>query len=261
MASLKFSPTKLAAFQRCPQQYAFQYLLRIPRAPTAAMTFGSNLHRTLQGMYESGGPQGEDQAQAVARLSETWSGQGFADKKEEAAFKALGESIISQFHTQFQVEEGRPLLIEKRLEAPYKDIKFFGIVDRVDLLPDGSLDVIDYKSTRYVATDVAEVEAGLRQQLSLYAFLARYHLPYPVRRLSIHYLRTNERLSFAPEAIDPDAWVDHAYRTTEAIQQATAAEAFPAMVTDSCQWCPYAGRCPAWRDARRRPSPPQSPGL
>ncbi|MBC7544433.1 MAG: PD-(D/E)XK nuclease family protein [Candidatus Sericytochromatia bacterium] len=243
---MRVSPTKLATFQRCPQQYAFQYVQRIPRAPTAAMTFGSNLHRTLQTLYEQGGPQTETAEQVKARLQASWSGHGFASPTEEAAYKALGETIVSQFHGQYQIEEGTPLLIEKRLEAPYEDVRFFGIVDRVDLMPDATLNVIDYKSTRYIATDVSEVNDELMQQLSLYAYMAKVHLPYPVRRLSIHYLRTNERLSFPPEAMG-EGWLERAYAAAQAMVAAHETERFPAQLGDHCRWCPYTSRCRAYR--------------
>lgn len=249
---MRVSPTKLTTFQRCPQQYAFQYVHRIPRAPTAAMTFGSNLHRTLQGLYEGGGPAGETADQVKERLHATWSGQGFASAAEEAAFKTLGEQIVSQFRDQYQIEEGQPLLLEKRLEAAYEDVRFFGIVDRVDLMPDATLNVIDYKSTRWIATDVADVGDDLRQQLALYAYLTSRHLAFPVRALSIHYLRTNERLTFAPEAIGP-GWLERAYGTAQAIQSAERDEHFPAEVGDHCRWCPYARRCRAYRADEHRP--------
>ena len=206
----------------------------------------------MQGLYQSGGPAGETVEQVKERLQASWSGSGFASAVEEAAYKALGETIVSQFHDQYQIEEGQPLLLEKRLEAPYEDVRFFGIVDRVDLMPDATLNVIDYKSTRYIATDVSEVNDDLLQQLSLYAYMAKVHFPYPVRRLSIHYLRTNERLTFAPEAMG-EGWLERAYATTQDMRAAHEAETFPAEVGDHCRWCPYAGRCRAYQRHDHRP--------
>ena len=64
----------------------------------------------------------------------------------------------------------KALATERKGEAQIADVKLFGIADRIDQLPDGSLAIVDYKTGNPPSN--AEVKAGFSLQLGLLAAIA-----------------------------------------------------------------------------------------
>lgn len=225
----RYSPTKLATYLRCPRQYQFQYVAKIPRAPTAAMTFGATLHRVL----EKPGATAED---TIRRLEAQWT----TLPDQDAQWRHTAERIVQSFHQ--VADEGIPILTEKRLMAPFDGIQLWGIIDRVDLLPSGGLEIIDYKSTAHIARDPVDLPPETWLQLTIYHYLVFQHLPRPIEKWSVHYLRTQQRLSFLPEETDIQRRLQDAAATARAIESDTAHQP---RLGPHCAWCPYLRRCPA----------------
>ena len=46
------SYSQLSTFTTCPLQYKYRYIVRIPVPPSAALTFGDTIHRTVRAFYE-----------------------------------------------------------------------------------------------------------------------------------------------------------------------------------------------------------------
>ena len=46
------SYSQIETFMTCPLQYKYRYILKIPIPPTAAGSFGTSIHLTLQKFYE-----------------------------------------------------------------------------------------------------------------------------------------------------------------------------------------------------------------
>lgn len=252
----RFSPTKILTYQECPRRYHFQYVLRMARPPTPAMSFGTSLHRALQDVYLAGGPKGQSGEAMVEKLQQHWVDAGFPDQETAEWYREAGSRILRTYHAQAQQEEGQTILLEKRLSAAYKDFTFFGIVDRVDRLPDATMEVIDYKSTHAVARAAEEVDPQHRQQLGLYTYLVEQRLGGAVSFASIHYLMDGSRLRLA---MTP-AWMTEALNTSYSTARAILTDRdFPPVFGDHCFRCPY--QKPCWEKFNREePAPPLDPG-
>ena len=69
-------------------------------------------------------------------------------------------------------EEGRsPILAETKGEAVIAGVKLYGVVDRIDELPDGKLAIVDYKTGQ--APKTKAVAEGFALQLGLLSLIAR----------------------------------------------------------------------------------------
>lgn len=175
----RFSPTRIALYLFCPRAYYFYYQQGLRwGGMTAGFAFGGSLHRTLQTFHELGGSSQVSLEELRGHLRERWSEAGYASAEEAGAHLAAGEALLERYYQQ-PPEPGRETLwTEKTLQHRFEEFVLFGKIDRLDRLPDGSLEVVDYKSGRMEVTE-EEVRSSLA--LSIYQILvARLNPGVPV---------------------------------------------------------------------------------
>ncbi len=239
----QYSPSRLGTYQTCPRQYWFQYIRKLPRRAWANQSFGNSLHRTLQQIHETGGPgKLED---GLTTLESAWTGAGYATREQEAEALLRGKDLLARYYADWSVQEGTPILLEKRLSAPYKDVMLLGIIDRVDRHADESLEIIDYKSGTMPET----LRPATVQQLAIYHHLIQARLEETPRRHSIHYLSSNARISLPFTESSLQEVLEGAYETIRAIE---GDQRYVPRVDRHCHFCDYARHCEAADEAPPR---------
>ncbi len=142
------SYSQLSTFKTCPLQYKYRYILKIPVPSSAALTFGDTMHRTVRAFYELVKIGKKPTKETLTNLLGThWSSIGYGDRGYEEKMKKHGVELLEGFY-----EKGYdPARIPKDLEASFKiritpALTLGGRIDRVDELPGGKLEIIDYKT-------------------------------------------------------------------------------------------------------------------
>jgi len=164
------SYSQLSTFKTCPLQYKYRYIVRIPVPPSAALTFGDTIHRTVRAFYELVRKGDRPAESTLLRLmDQLWSSIGYGDKKYEEKMKKHGVELLKGFY-----KKGYdPKIIPTALEEPFKikitlELTLGGKIDRIDTLPDGTVEIIDYKTGQTPKSrDVTKDE-----QLTVYALSA-----------------------------------------------------------------------------------------
>lgn len=230
-----YSPSRLAVFQACPAQYRYRYVLGIRTPPGARATFGANLHRTLHHLHGSGGATALDAAATVQHLETHWSSAGYASP--EAAREAMVEArgLLARYHERWGSEATVPVLLEKRLTAPYRERTFLGILDRVDRQADG-LVILDYKSGRAPERPSATLE----QQLAIYHHLVAHHLDEAPVAHRVHYLADDVRLDIPLAPGRLTELLERAHDTAAAIETDETLAPRPG---EACSNCDFTWRC------------------
>jgi len=237
------SYSQIETFNNCPLQYRYRYLQRIPVPPSAALTFGDTLHRTLRDFY-----QGIRQNKKLKEkdlwqiLDNNWSSQGYASKAHEEKMKVQAKRMLTAFYQKFDHQ-----LVPKDLEQPFvikvsPDLKVGGKIDRVDELKDGKLEIIDYKTGR--TWEQKELDKSL--QMTVYALAANDKGIYDKKPedliLTFYFLdsgqkkstqRTKEQLEQAKKEIEEKA---------KEIQLSL----FEPKPGNLCDFCEYKLICEAW---------------
>ena len=110
-----------------------------------------------------------------------------------------------------------------------------GFIDGIAVQPDGSLQLVDYKSGRNMQDDSAR--SGYAWQLTLYKLAAEKLLAKPVSKASLHYIRSQS------EWVLPDGeYRQEILRLCGAIADKKTEEEF-AVKTEHCVYCPFSYMC------------------
>lgn len=240
------SYSQIETFLTCPLQYKYRYIIKIPVPPSAALTFGDTIHRTLEAFYKivQDGKH-PSQEELLTKYAEKWKSVGYGNKTYESKMKAHGEKLLSEFYRSGYV----PGKIPKKLEESFKlkitpMLTIGGKVDRVDVLPDKKIEIIDYKTGQ--STRVKKnVKNDL--QLSVYAMAATSEGIYNYRPedviVSFYFLENQEKISGTRTADQLQTAKDKIIQTAEEIKKSD----FPAKPGRQCDFCEFRLICEAWQ--------------
>ncbi|MEK9177636.1 MAG: ATP-dependent DNA helicase, partial [Patescibacteria group bacterium] len=141
-----FSYSQLAAFEKCPLQYKFNFILKVPVRGKAVFSFGKTMHNTLyEFLKEMNENSAIDQAllfgekskinfkfQNLEKIYEkNWIGEWYESKKQKDEYYKLGKKIIKEFYDEFEKNPPEILKINGQiaLEMPFNlkigDYKLF----------------------------------------------------------------------------------------------------------------------------------------
>ncbi len=243
MRQPQYSPSKLGVYQTCPRQYYFQYVRKLPRRAWANQSFGTSLHRTLQVIHEQGGPQEQTLETAQRQLEASWTSAGYDSKAHEQAELERGKELLAAYYETWSGVDGTPVLLEKRMSAPYKGSVLLGIIDRVDRMADGTLEIIDYKSGHAPES----VRPQTVQQLAIYHHLIEHKLHETPAGHSVHYLASNVRLKVQFTQSHLSEVLDGVLATIQALE---ADHRFIPRLAAHCTWCDYQRFCDVGRSYR-----------
>ncbi len=189
------SPTKITTYLTCRVKYYWAYCTpygRYLKRGNAQLALGANLHRALQTFHELGGAQKLSPEQVAHTLEQLWSEQGFQTREESEQHKQIGHALIQNYYQRQaeQLPEAVPLFTEKMLRRDMGEFVLMGRIDRVDEYPDGTLEIIDYKSGR---TTINEEQVQNDLALHCYALLLQEHYPDRPIKISIDALRVGAK--------------------------------------------------------------------
>jgi DNA helicase-2/ATP-dependent DNA helicase PcrA len=142
------SYSQLDTFMTCPLQYRYRYILRIPVPPSAVLSFGDTMHKTIRAFYELVKIGAHPTKQDLLRLlDDHWSRLGYGDKKYEEKMKRHGRELLIGFYAKGY----DPKVVPTSLEETFKlkitpTLTLGGKIDRIDTLKDGTMEIIDYKT-------------------------------------------------------------------------------------------------------------------
>jgi len=196
------SYSQMQAFDICPLHYKARYILGIPTAPSSAQTFGVTLHKTLSEFYKVIQKNKVKQNTKITvndlldTLSKNWTSEGYQGKGHEKEAKKRAEKIAKDYFSKHFDPKHIPLEIELPFTFHLKNrLRVIGTMDRVDALPDGSIEIIDYKTGAINSSQ----KPSYKFQLCLYA-LAASKINNPVFRkdlsnikLTLFYIESGEK--------------------------------------------------------------------
>ena len=246
---LALSASDIETYRTCPLKYKFARVFRIPSEPTLNQRFGILVHQVLERYHAARvtspagpslrGPEGETGLPTLLNLLEAgWRRGGFGDSEEERQFRAKATQALVRYHDRFRDDEAEPVWFERSFQFRIGPHLLRGRVDRVDKLPEGGYELIDYKTGR------PKSAAQLRDdvQLSLYAVGAREAWQLEAPQQAYYYVLDDAKVPVPRTEEDRDWITETVFEVAEGI----LGQGFePTPSYAACSVCDYRIACPA----------------
>lgn len=193
------SYSQIQTYQMCPLHYKLRYILHVPTIPTAALSYGVSVHNSLRDFTERVlAKETLTPEKMTTLLKEHWIRSGYTSRNHEEQTFNQAETMLMRFADSYLREKSETIAIEIPFQFPLGKIKAGGRIDRIDKLPDGKIEVIDYKTGSNIP-DAKKLRDDL--QLTFYALAATEIRDGIFKRtpdeiiLTLHYLDENKKVS------------------------------------------------------------------
>jgi len=245
--SNQFSFSRLKSFHQCPFRYRLRYLKGLKEAFRSIESYlGNTVHDVLEWMY---GERNEGRSPALEEVLERFDGAWTQDWPEDVAiirdgdgpdtYFRRGREMLERFHGEaWAKDRSETLALEQRFTKSLSErISFTGFADRVGRTTQGTLFVIDYKTSKKIG-DPSDFSEGL--QAPLYAACALEIHGDEVALAGYHYLRHGKSNWTEVKREQGRNILERFKNMAEAALDATE---FPARPGILCAWCGFNHIC------------------
>lgn len=206
-----FSFSSVSAFLKCPLDFKYRYLLKLPTPGSPSLSFGLTMHKTLevylrrwqqiqravQGDLFGGGAQPELPSWEELKqiYQESWVDEWYESAAQKQEYREkVGPAELINFYNEIKKQPPSPKYLETFFKIALGPYKFVGKIDRLDEIQGGVV-IIDYKTGREPPKGLAKVD---KDQLIIYQIAAQEFFRLPVVNARYWYLLPNK---FSPDFV------------------------------------------------------------
>jgi putative RecB family exonuclease len=237
---MRLSYSSMSTYETCPAKFKFQYEDRLPTGTSPALSFGDSLHRALHRFHNRPVPVAPSLGELQEMLEDSWVREGFRDEEEERLYLEHGRQVLAAYHRENADSFRIPAALEFRFSIEVEGVQLNGTIDRMDRIPGGGYEIIDYKTSRRLPPK-AVVDQDL--QLSVYYLAAREVWGIEPERLTLYFLLPGQRMTTFRTA----AHADELRRRIAVVAERIEAGMFEPRQNPLCDWCEFQSRCPLFR--------------
>jgi len=237
---MRLSYSSINTYETCPAKFKFQYEDRLPSPRSPALSFGDSLHRALHLFHSRPVPVAPSVEELDEMLESVWVRDGFRDESEERMYRDHGGEVLRQYHRENAPGYRIPAALEHRFTIEVEGVSLSGVIDRMDRIPGGGYEIIDYKTNRRLPPQ-QRIDQDL--QLSIYHLAATEVWGIEPERLTLYYLLPGQRMSTVRTRAD----VDDLRRRIDTVAGRIGAGRFEPRQNPLCDWCEYQHLCPVFR--------------
>jgi len=246
------TPTKISAFTNCPLAFRFTVIEHRPEPTSPYSVKGTLVHAALEGLFWRHGPGHRSRDAAEAELARAWEAlqtdPEFAElalsTDDSAVFLDDARRLVANYYRLEDPNAVDAVGVELGVElAQESGIRLRGIIDRLDIGPEGELIVVDYKTGM---APLERYEQGRMGGVQTYALLCERILGRAPAEVRLLYLGDPVVISAFPTAQSLRGQQQRTSAVWAAIERACAAEDFRPRPGPLCQFCHFKPSCPAF---------------
>lgn len=245
------TPSKVSAFTTCAMAFRFSQIDRLPEPPSPHAAKGTLVHRVLELLHWHQ-PQGKRTLETALTylpraVSEVLDGPEYIDLRlsdnERGEFVDDAQVLIANAFALEDPNDARILGVELRLEVTIGTLKLRGIIDRLEIAPDGALVVTDYKTGRAPGQLYEQTKLG---GVHFYALLCEEVIGRRPDRVQLLHLREPIAIIAEPSEQSTRGQSRRASAIWTAVEKACEREDFRPRPSKLCDWCNFKEFCPAF---------------
>jgi DNA helicase-2/ATP-dependent DNA helicase PcrA len=238
---LALSATDIDLYRTCPLKYKFARVFGIPQETTINQRFGIVIHQVLERFH---GQQAAGEADAgsldrlMALFAAAWRRSGFGESDDELQFRERAIEALRRYHAREVASGSHPRWVERKFDFRVGPHHVRGRVDRVDELPSGGYELIDYKTGD--PKPPRELESDV--QLAIYRLAAREAWRLEGAAGSYWYVLADEKVAVGGSPDDLERVEGVVLEVGEGI---LGQDFEPRPSPEICSWCDFRLICPA----------------
>lgn len=180
------SVSALNNYLSCPWQFFFLNLVRIPKAQERFQLYGTAIHETLKAffdLYKNGKVLSKKD---LLKLFESFLNRKSISEHDFELFLEKGKKSLEGYYNNYKSKWSDFVINEFNIAGVFVPVKLSdgknenilirGVLDKLEFLPDGSINVVDYKtgnpkSRREIEGETSNSEGNYKRQLVFYKLL------------------------------------------------------------------------------------------
>jgi DNA helicase-2/ATP-dependent DNA helicase PcrA len=238
---LALSATDIELYRTCPLKYKFARVFGIPQEATINQRFGIVIHQVLE-RFHGQQASGDANAGSIERLmglfAVAWRRSGFGESDDELQFREKAIEALHRYHAREVASGAQPRWVERKFDFRIGPHHLRGRVDRVDELPSGGYELIDYKTGD--PKPPRELESDV--QLAIYRLAAREAWRLEGAAGSYWYVLADEKVAVGGSPDDLERVEGVVLEVGEGI---LGQDFEPRPSPEICSWCDFRLICPA----------------
>ena len=188
--ALELNYSKINAYLSCPLLYRFIYVNRHYAPPTGPSSFGLSLHHAIAAYHAEGRSFGD----LMVYYQDCWLHQGYETPQQAMEYYRMGVKILEKWHGFHRQDTNKVLYWEKNFRFEFERWTIKGTIDRIDLLPGGGAEIIDYK-TGLEGQPRTEEQTANSLQLGMYALAAEEAFGLKPEKITYYILSVPQKVS------------------------------------------------------------------
>lgn len=255
---LALSPSRASDYKRCPLQYRFRAIDRLPEPSTEAQVKGTLVHAVLEEMF-SWPREERTYPAAVKRLKPTWEQMRIDDptcaEPVEDDYQLLVDAR-TLLRGYFTMEN--PLGFDAHAQEMPVDftlpngVPVRGFIDRVDIAQTGEVRVVDYKTGK---KPLPRYSQDAQFQMRFYALVYWRLFGVVPTQLKLMYLKVMDSMILTPSREELEYFERDLAELWWKIEADGKSGSFRPQQSKLCGWCAFQSLCPAFGG-----TPPEYPG-
>jgi DNA helicase-2/ATP-dependent DNA helicase PcrA len=238
---LALSATDIELYRTCPLKYKFARVFGIPQETTINQRFGIVIHQVLErfhGQQAAGEAEAGSLERLMALFGAAWRRSGFGESDDELQFREKAIEALHRYHAREVASGSHPRWVERKFDFRIGPHHLRGRVDRVDQLPGGGYELIDYKTGD--PKPPRELESDV--QLAIYRLAAREAWRLEGAAGSYWYVLADEKVAVGGSPDDLERVESVVLEVGEGI---LGQDFEPRPSPEICSWCDFRLICPA----------------
>jgi DNA helicase-2/ATP-dependent DNA helicase PcrA len=241
---LMLSASDIKTYQRCPQLYAFEKVMRVPQERGPALKLGTAVHTALERYHQHYNEQPLDVDEAREWLLDAYESivrtSGLGESSDERQFRDRGRLAVERYAGSELAHPRTRVDVERVFKFELDDVVLTGKIDRIEPLGDGTHQLVDYKTGKKSSQPRPDEDV----QLTLYRLACERDLGIEASRMVYYFVDEDDPVVEVTPSAEALASIQQTVHDVaagiEALQFDPAPEKF------KCENCAFRMICPAW---------------
>ena len=251
LGNRSFSPSAINTYLKCPRMYLYSKLLELSgtyNLTPDATSYGTSIHYALEQavkyVVDDNNECYPPLEFVIEKFKEEMERNQFSDYAQRKKFLGFGVKTLTKYYEMLKQTPVAELdSTELKINFELDNIKFYGIIDRVDRNPDGTYNLYDYKTGNKKTTNIICPEGDHEDyynQLGLYKYFFEQSTGNKVSETAFLFPDASAKVPVCYNNDDIEQIVD---KFKQAIKDIYNMQFEPSYKEVACKYCGYKHMC------------------